>query len=186
MKFSREATKTVTVSQDWCQSDLVTRTSEFSSVSQMHINWNFPHSQPFKYSTGHYSCKKVFYGLVSLSVGGKKQRCPTSKKRIQCELREHQEVVPQVPLQSPGEHSSRVARNIFSIPKGNYLRFPVFSFVWHVFLLFYIFKNFILHEITPKSNLSHYITFCYLYVSSTFWELKLLWFGESVEGIWYN
>lgn len=139
MKLSREATKTVTVSQDWCQSDLVTRISEFSSVSQIHISWNFPHSQPFKYWTGHYSSKKnVFYRLISPSVGGKKQRCPTWKKTMQCELKKNQVAVPQMPLQSPGDCSSRVAHNVFSIPKGNYLRFPVFSFVWHVFLLHFI------------------------------------------------
>lgn len=82
--------------------------------------------------------KKYFTGLFHLSVKGKNQRCPTSKKTMQCELRKHQAVVPQMPLQSPGEHSSRIAHNTFSVPKGNYLRFPVFSFVWHVFLLHFI------------------------------------------------
>lgn len=82
--------------------------------------------------------KTIFYRLISHSVGGKKQRCPTWKKTMQCELKKNQVAVPQMPLQSPGDCSSRIAHNVFSIPKGNYLRFPVFSFVWHVFLLHFI------------------------------------------------
>lgn len=165
MKLSREATKTVTVSQDWCQSDLVTRISELSSVSQIHINWNFPHSQPFNYWTGHYSSKKVFYRLISPSVGGKeKERCPTSKKRMQCELREHQEVVPQMSLQSPGEHSSHVACNIFSIPKGNYLRFPVFSFVWHMFLLHFISLSILYSMKSLQKAIYHIILLCAIFM----------------------
>lgn len=142
VRWKREAIQFVILSKDWCANDLVrvSKTLKHESNVYQLIAFRKPIFQiqymtflPQEYPTLH---TFISPNTIRKRLGG---RVLKTKKTIHYNSNKGaSKVVPQMPLYPPREHSSHTAHNVFSIPKGNYLRFPVLSFVWHMFLLHFI------------------------------------------------